>query len=1836
MSSIGKLFYVAILVLVLIGLLLFRIGSAAGPITAARDGRVRVKSMDSAANPSGVTYETPHHISFSNPLIQLAGLGFDPQNRPALGWVESSGSGGGTITQSTYRLETDIGQIGPRENLFAASYGISNSFWSSLFFPSSTQGLTLTKTAPATVYFYQNSTAEDQDVFSYTIVATNNDTSAATLTIEDTLPTGVDHVSTSITPNGNCTGPDLSDAPENDDVITCNGILLGANQSATITIIVRATAAVSNTNISNSAKIVSVSPNIEATANTFVARTWKVTTTAGTVDGVCDANCSLRDAINAANGLSGVDTIEVPAGTYTLTTVDNTDPYENSPNGLPQIAGRTVIQGAGADSTKIERSSVPGTPDFRIFYVNDLGSFEPNLPRLTLNGLTVKNGKIPGGHFGMSYGGAIQPVGGRIEINNCRFENNTAARNGGAIIAGSPDTSINNSTFTGNIADQNGGAIFAQDGVTITNSTFVNNIAATGGGAIALGHNSTVTISDSTFTNNTVTGDGAGGAINGYNINVSNSILIGNSAPFNSSNTNGGAISGNTVAISNSTISGGTAGAGGGGVFGTNVTVTDSTISENVAGNHGGGINANNLTINNSTISGNFAKQHGGGILFGGSASTLNLNNTTITNNTADSDGNGTGRGGGMLHSWSFSQSQMMFIRNTIIAGNINSVAPDCADEFGGTTFSQGYNLIGNNTGCNFSATTGDQVGTSSTPINPLLGALQNNGGAAKTHALLANSPAIDTANPATPDGTGSSCLPTDQRGAPRPGDATATQRCDIGAYELVNHVATGLAFTVQPSNAAAGETITPAIQVQIQDQFGLPISSSGAVTILIGNNPGGSTMSGTLTRNAVNGVATFDDLSLNRSGAGYTLQATFGPAFVTSNAFDISPGAPHQLNFTFHPTNANVQEILSPAVQVMVQDQFGNLITDATNAITIALGNNPSNATLSGALTRDAGNGVATFNDLRVSKLGNGYTLVASAASLQSATTQSFDVLGPHHLAFVVQPSNTAVNGVITPTIKVEVRDQFDELFAEATDAVTIAIHFNPSGNGILSGTVTRNAVSGKITFDDLRIDRIGNGYLLRVTASGLTQAISDPFNITGGAPYQVAFTAQPTNTNTGQVITPAVQATVQDEWGNNLTSATNEITIALGNNPGGATLNGTVTRTAINGVATFDDLSLSHGGNGYFLLASSNGLISSGSNTFNVIDPAVINIIEQILVNDAPAMLPSAMISVTENIAVQDAPALLPAAMISVTENIAVQDAPALLPAAMLNIIEQINVLDTPAFWPPVATPSGGSVSVQVGNVTITFHNVSTAGFTSVVPIDPESAGTLPAGFTLCAGCPAYEITTTAVYAPPVTIAMNLPSVNDQVVFSQLRMLHGEDGVLVDRTTGRDLNDKQVFGSVNSLSPFVIAQNASIQTPTPTPTPTPSPTVNAGQVIISEFRLRGAGNNGVATGLSQKPLLSKASSIAAESTSPANDEFVEIYNATDSDITVSTTDETAGWALAASDGTARFVIPNGTVIPARGHFLGVNSGGYSLSAFAAADIEYTTDIPDNAGIALFRTANPANFTLDDRLDAVGSTLEANALYREGAGYPPFTPADLALNLEHSFYRSLCSFQWGVGCATPGYPRDTNENAVDFLFVDTNGALTAAGQRLGAPGPENLASPIRRDAAMPFVLVDASVQASAPPNRLRDSTSDPANASTFGTLAVPRRITNNTGGPVTRLQFRIVELTTWPAPNGMADLRARTTSASFTVSGINDANTCAATGTPITTPCMVTVQPTTLTQPPNPLGYVGGGQNAILAVGTITTSEPLQDGQSINVQFLLGVQRTGLFRFLIIIEALP
>lgn len=377
--------------------------------------------------------------------------------------------------------------------------------------------------------------------------------------------------------------------------------------------------------------------------------------------------------------------------------------------------------------------------------------------------------------------------------------------------------------------------------------------------------------------------------------------------------------------------------------------------------------------------------------------------------------------------------------------------------------------------------------------------------------------------------------------------------------------------------------------------------------------------------------------------------------------------------------------------------------------------------------------------------------------------------------------------------------------------------------------------------------------------------------------------------------------------------------------------------------------------------------------------------------------------------------------------------------------------------------------------------------------------------------------------------------------------------------------------------------------------------PPIQAGQILISEARLRGPAG--------------------------AEDEFIEIYNNTNNAIVVQSLDGSGGWSIAISDGQITgpvFTIPNGTIIPARGHLLGANANGYSLTNYpsgnppsattgptpaappgtfglTAPDRTWDFDVPDGAGIAIFATTNGTNFTAGTRLDAFGFS-SSPALFKEGNGFPSIVTA----NLEHTYYRDLKTT----------IPKDTGNNSSDFRLVGTAPGIQVS--RLGAPGPENLNSPTVNNNIVAGLL-DPSVSGPSQPNRERNFT--PETNATFGTILVRRTFTNNTGTPISRLRFRVVDITTFGTPGSecggtCADVRALSSQdAQVTVGGQP-----------------VTVFGVALEEPPEQ--PAGGAYNSSLSADVITLANPLQAGQSINIAFKLGVMATGNFRFYVAVEA--
>ena len=188
----------------------------------------------------------------------------------------------------------------------------------------------------------------------------------------------------------------------------------------------------------------------------------------------------------------------------------------------------------------------------------------------------------------------------------------------------------------------------------------------------------------------------------------------------------------------------------------------------------------------------------------------------------------------------------------------------------------------------------------------------------------------------------------------------------------------------------------------------------------------------------------------------------------------------------------------------------------------------------------------------------------------------------------------------MIRPPVQVTVFDSAGNVVASFTGSVKVAIGNNGGvlGDGRLTGTTDVAAVNGIATFANLRIDQIGTGYTLTATASLLAADTSDAFDITATPPpapgpvTKLKFAFEPTNTAPGAMISPPVQVAALDDQNNIVTSFSGTISIKIGHDGSllGATLNGTKDVPAVNGVATFSNLSINDLSVTYYTLVASN----------------------------------------------------------------------------------------------------------------------------------------------------------------------------------------------------------------------------------------------------------------------------------------------------------------------------------------------------------------------------------------------------------------------------------------------------------------------------------------------------------------------------------------------------------------------------------------------------------------------------------------------------------------------
>lgn len=533
---------------------------------------------------------------------------------------------------------------------------------------------------------------------------------------------------------------------------------------------------------------------------------------------------SLRDEIaNTADG-GVVDFAPGLAGTIELTAE-------------LAITKNLTIRGPGADAITISGGNAS-----RIFLVDDGSGTAVDV---AISGLTLTEGNS-------TAGGAIS-TRENLTVTNAILTGNSSVGRGGAIEQSyNSSLTIENTTLSGNTAGGAGGAVsfYASGNVAIRNSTISGNTSGLNGGGILLEEGTTATLENLVVTGNIANSKGGGLFFDDIDVVVRNSVISGNRA------------------------------AQGGGVYfyaDNPASLLNTTVTNNSATSQGGGVFARfnaPVVIRNSTISGNRAGIDGGGIFTG--ASSFTLTNSTVVNNVADSDNNLTGAGGGL-----FVNAGTATIVSTILAGNAVGTTSPVANDATGTLAAAGANnLVGVDTGLTgiTNGTNSNQIGTAASPIDPLIGPLQNNGGFVAgvpgntspilTHALLTGSPARDAgSNPAS--------LTNDERGAPFVRNFNV--QTDIGAFEA-QPFATTTAVAVSPTSTLRGEPVTFTATVA---------SSTSGVNVPTGvvDFFDGPTLIGSAP--LVNGVASFTISSLQVGTHSITAAFLGGEDFAASTSPD-------------------------------------------------------------------------------------------------------------------------------------------------------------------------------------------------------------------------------------------------------------------------------------------------------------------------------------------------------------------------------------------------------------------------------------------------------------------------------------------------------------------------------------------------------------------------------------------------------------------------------------------------------------------------------------------------------------------------------------------------------------------------------------------------------------------------------------------------------------------------------------------------------------------------------------------------------------------------------------
>lgn len=285
-------------------------------------------------------------------------------------------------------------------------------------------------------------------------------------------------------------------------------------------------------------------------------------------------------------------------------------------------------------------------------------------------------------------------------------------------------------------------------------------------------------------------------------------------------------------------------------------------------------------------------------------------------------------------------------------------------------------------------------------------------------------------------------------------------------------------------------------------------------------------------------------------------------------------------------------------ALEVTLKDAKGRTVTGATDEVTLSLAAGPGDATLEGALTAHAVDGVVRFTEAVLKKAGTGYQLKAAAADLEGAASPTFTVAPAAAVSLEVTGLPAVATAGAAQSAQVTVRDGFGNV---ATNyAGTLAVTSSDATAALPAAHAFSAADAGRFTFTGITLKRAGPQSVS--VRDGVVAALtsSQDVGVVAGEAAALAFSQVPGSASVRQTLSP-VTVVLQDAYGNHAAVGAPVVKMGLAN--GAVGLAGVLEAAPVDGVASFTNLRVDREG-GVQLLASADGLARATSGRFDVVD--------------------------------------------------------------------------------------------------------------------------------------------------------------------------------------------------------------------------------------------------------------------------------------------------------------------------------------------------------------------------------------------------------------------------------------------------------------------------------------------------------------------------------------------------------------------------------------------------------------------------------------------------------